>query len=122
MFVLQQMNSSQTIRTGNESSFMESIVLLHLKAQMENQIILQGISIEQLADKLADSVLKKIRTERKDLQENVLLTVKDVCSELKVSRQTIHAMRKDGRLNSVTLGGRGIRFHREDIEQMKTRK
>ena len=83
---------------------------------MENQIILQGISIEQLADKLADSVLKKIRAERKDLQENVLLTVKDVCRELKVSRQTIHAMRKDGRLNSVTLGGRGIRFHRKDIE------
>lgn len=30
MLVLQQMNSSQTIGTGNESQFMESNVLAHL--------------------------------------------------------------------------------------------
>lgn len=85
---------------------------------MENQVILQGINIEQLADILADSVLKKIREERKDIQDNTLLTVKEVCSQLKISRQTIHAMRKDGRLKSVGLG-RSIRFHRDEIEQIK---
>lgn len=86
---------------------------------MDNQgIFLQGVTLEQLADILADSVLKKIRTERKDLQENTLLTVKEVCSLLKVSRQTIHAMRKDGRLKSVGIG-RAIRFNRNEIEQLK---
>jgi excisionase family DNA binding protein len=88
---------------------------------MENNLILQGINVTQLADLLADSVLKKLRTERKDLQENTLLTVKEVCSLLKVSRQTIHAMRKDGRLKSVDIG-RGIRFHSEEIEQLKHKK
>jgi excisionase family DNA binding protein len=88
---------------------------------MENHLILQGINVTQLADILADSVLKKLRTERKDLQENTLLTVKEVCSLLKVSRQTIHAMRKDGRLKSVEIG-RGIRFQSQEMELLKQKK
>ena len=49
-----------------------------------------------------------------------LLTAWEVAKLLRVTTNTVHTMRKDGRLSAIELG-RVYRFRRTDIEQLLTR-
>jgi excisionase family DNA binding protein len=46
-----------------------------------------------------------------------LLTVKEVMDILRVSRQTLHAMRKRGEVEAVKIG-KSVRFRKGDIERL----
>lgn len=46
-----------------------------------------------------------------------LLKIDDVCELLGVCSRTVWKMTRDGRLKSVTLGSKTVRFREEDVQQ-----
>ena len=46
-----------------------------------------------------------------------LLKINDVCELLGVGRKAVWQMTRDGRLRSVTIGLRTVRFRQEDVEK-----
>ena len=70
----------------------------------------------QLKEAIKDAIIESnghIKFNQED-DNNQLLTIEDVRNQLKVSRQTIHNLRKNGKLKSTTVG-KSIRFWQQDI-------
>jgi len=56
----------------------------------------------------------------RDLMDDPLLTVRDVCGQLKLSRTALRNLRIKGALQSLKLG-RAVRFRRSDIDALVAR-
>ena len=84
---------------------------------MNNQIFLNGISIEdfqnQLLDKIKAEFLSTTTAPSKETTED-FLTAKQVSKLLGVSLVTLHKWRKDGKLKFHRFGTR-IRFQKSEI-------
>ncbi len=56
-------------------------------------------------------------------EKDELMTVQEVIEYLKISRQTLLILRKEGVFPTYKIGKRGVRFRRSDIEAyLKERK
>jgi excisionase family DNA binding protein len=51
------------------------------------------------------------------MSEN-LLTSNEVMAQLRISRSTLHRLRRTGELPSVELGPRAVRFRQEDVDHL----
>lgn len=70
---------------------------------MNNQIFLNGITIEQLAEALKP-LLQSVSSEQQ--KENVLLTREEVCKLLTINKTSLWKHTKSGRLKSYGIGNR----------------
>ena len=55
-------------------------------------------------------------TRNMDSEKDELMTVQEVIEYLKISRQTLFRLRKEGVIPFYQVGERGVRFKRSDIE------
>ncbi|WP_395047784.1 helix-turn-helix domain-containing protein [Flavobacterium sp.] len=84
-----------------------------------NQILLNGITLEQLVEALA-SLLKLQQAEQPQLQpENELLTREQVCKLLSINKTTLWKHTKSGKLKSLGLGNRVYYKKTEVLEAVK---
>lgn len=81
---------------------------------MNNQILLNGITIEQLAEAL--KVLMFEKTEEKLHTENVLLTRDEVCELLSFNKTSLWKHTKSGKLKSYGIGNR-VYYKRNEVLQ-----
>ncbi|WP_288955330.1 helix-turn-helix domain-containing protein [uncultured Polaribacter sp.] len=75
------------------------------------------ISVEELADKVADKLMFKIQNYLDELSKpknDELLTRKEVANYLRISLVTIHSWNKYGILNPIRMGNR-ILYKKQDI-------
>ena len=79
---------------------------------MNNQIFLNGITIEQLAEVLKPLLLAK--TQEQNLSENPLLTRDEVCELLSFNKTSLWKHTKSGRLKSYGIGNR-VYYKREEV-------
>lgn len=91
-------------------------------------IEIQDITVDELAEKVADKLLVKIETYLNQLSKtknDELLTRKEVAEYLRISVVTIHSWSKYGILNPIRMGNRMF-FKKQDIldvlEQQKINK
>lgn len=81
---------------------------------MEAQILFQGCSLEQLAEKLAP--LLQI-SQVKEVTE--FITIEEVCELLKVNRTTVWKFTQNGKLQSFGFGKRVLYKRSEVLEAIK---
>ena len=86
------------------------------------------VTVDELADKVADKLLFKIEDYLKELSKSKndeLLTRQEVAEYLRISLVTIHSWNKHGILNPIRMGNR-IFYKKQDIldvlEQQKINK
>lgn len=84
---------------------------------MNNQILLNGITIEQLAEAL--KVLMFEKTPEKVNSENVLLTRDEVCELLSFNKTSLWKHTKSGKLKSYGIGNRVYYKRHEVLEAVK---
>lgn len=84
---------------------------------MNNQILLNGITIEQLAEVLKVLMFEKIP--EKVNAENVLLTRDEVCELLSFNKTSLWKHTKSGRLKSYGIGNRVYYKRNEVLEAVK---
>ena len=75
------------------------------------------VSVEELADKVADKLMFKIQNYLDELSKpknDELLTRKEVANYLRISLVTIHSWNKYGILNPIRMGNR-ILYKKQDI-------
>lgn len=77
-----------------------------------NQILLNGITLEQLAEALVP--LLNITIERKDKPQNDLLTRDEVCKLLSINKTSLWKHTKSGKLLSYGIGNR-IYYKRNEV-------
>ncbi len=80
---------------------------------MNHQILLNGISLDELISRLKLEFLPTRETDNKETTED-FLTAKQVSKLLGVSLVTIHKWKKDGKLKFHRFGSR-IRFQKSEI-------
>jgi len=78
---------------------------------MNNQIFLNGITIEQLAEALKP-LLQSVSSEQQT--ENVLLTREEVCKLLTINKTSLWKHTKSGRLKSYGIGNR-VFYKRNEV-------
>lgn len=78
---------------------------------MNNQIFLNGITIEQLAEALKP-LLQSTSSEPQN--ENVLLTREEVCKLLTINKTSLWKHTKSGRLKSYGIGNR-VFYKRNEV-------
>lgn len=54
------------------------------------------------------------------MEDDRLFTVEDVCNMLSVKPLTIYRWVKSGKLKGYNVGGKALRFKREDIDELLT--
>ena len=91
-------------------------------------IQITGVTVEELADEVANKVMLKIENYLKELSKkknDEILTRQEVADYLKISLVTIHSWNKYGILNPIRMGNR-IFYKKQDIldvlEQQKINK
>lgn len=47
----------------------------------------------------------------------MLLTVRETCEQLRISRTTLYELCRSGQLRSLRIGQRGIRFAKAELER-----
>ncbi|UKM63888.1 helix-turn-helix domain-containing protein [Flavobacteriaceae bacterium GSB9] len=75
------------------------------------------VTVEELADKVADKLMLKIENYLKDLSKkknDEILTRQEVADYLKISLVTIHSWNKCGILKPIRMGNR-IFYKKQDI-------
>lgn len=77
-----------------------------------NQILLNGITLQQLAEALIP-VLKSQQLEQSQLK-NDLLTPEEVCELLSIKRTSLWKHTKSGKLKSYGLGNR-VYYKRDEV-------
>lgn len=81
---------------------------------LQNQIILNGITIEQLAEALAPLLQNSMSQPQHSLPENI--TRKQACAILNIGFATLWKHTKDGKLTSYGIGNR-IMYKRDEVLQ-----
>jgi excisionase family DNA binding protein len=79
---------------------------------MNNQIFLNGITIEQLAEVLKPLLLAK--TKEQSQSENPLLTRDEVCELLSFNKTSLWKHTKSGKLKSYGIGNR-VYYKRDEV-------
>lgn len=79
---------------------------------MNNQIFLNGITIEQLAEVLKSMLV--VKTTEQIQQENPLLTRDEVCELLSFNKTSLWKHTKSGRLKSYGIGNR-VYYKRDEV-------
>jgi Helix-turn-helix domain len=80
-----------------------------------NQILIQGYTIEQLADALKP--LLQLTTEAKSQQEtNELITREETCELLSINKTSLWKHTKSGKLKSYGIGNR-VYYKRNEVLQ-----
>ena len=79
---------------------------------MNNQILLNGITIEELAEAL--KVLMFEKTQGKLDSESVLLTRDEVCKLLSFNKTSLWKHTKSGKLKSYGIGNR-VYYKRDEV-------
>lgn len=82
-----------------------------------NQIFLNGITIEQLAELLKPLVQSQISNHLQT--ENVLLTREEVCTLLSFNKTSLWKHTKSGKLKSYGIGNRVYYKRNEVLEAVK---
>lgn len=95
--------------------------------QVENEYLMFLIFIKMVAPKEPTPVLNMEALEKKmneflaeiniPFEEDPFLTLKEAASFLKISRNTLYLLRKQGKLTSYE-GKNGKYLHREDVEEL----
>ncbi len=91
---------------------------------MENTLILQGITVEQLISKIDSIVEKRLAEKLIELKEKPAvkyLVRKEVCQILKISLPTLHDWTQNGMITSYRIDSR-ILYKLEDIEEALTKR
>jgi excisionase family DNA binding protein len=93
------------------------------------QIIIQGYTLEQLAEALKPLLQKSQskttdqeepqESKQEEPQESVLLTRDEVCDLLKFNKTTLHKHTRSGRLKSYGIGNRVLYKRSEVLEAVK---
>ncbi|MHB1107769.1 MAG: helix-turn-helix domain-containing protein [Lutibacter sp.] len=84
-----------------------------------NSIILQGITIDELLEKLKDQniiFIKSILEEHFKKQDDTLLTRQETADYLKINLSTLWQWQKKGKLPAYSIGNR-IYFRKSLIDQ-----
>lgn len=82
------------------------------------QIILNGIHLDELIDKISDAVqsrIDKIPTRQDQVGKPSYLSRADVCELLKISLPTLHEWTKLGLLKSYKIGNR-VLYKQQEME------
>ncbi len=79
---------------------------------MNNQIFLNGITIEQLAEVLKSMLV--VKTTEQIQPENPLLTRDEVCELLSFNKTSLWKHTKSGRLKSYGIGNR-VYYKRDEV-------
>lgn len=79
---------------------------------MNNQIFLNGITIEQLAEVLKPLLLAK--TQEQSQSESPLLTRDEVCELLSFNKTSLWKHTKSGKLKSYGIGNR-VYYKRDEV-------
>ncbi len=79
---------------------------------MNNQIFLNGITIEQLAEVLKSMLL--VKTQEQIQPVNPLLTRDEVCELLSFNKTSLWKHTKSGRLKSYGIGNR-VYYKRDEV-------
>ncbi len=85
---------------------------------MNNQILLNGITIEQLAEALKP-LLQPQTTKDSQQPENDLMTRKEVCTLLSINFSTLWKHTKAGKLHSFGIGNRVFYSRKQVLEAVK---
>ncbi|WP_289666001.1 helix-turn-helix domain-containing protein [Flavobacterium panacagri] len=84
------------------------------KNMVQTQIILNGITIEQLAEALAPLLQTKMINSQQTFPENI--TRKQACAILNIGLATLWKHTKEGKLTSYGIGNR-IMYKRDEVLQ-----
>lgn len=85
---------------------------------MKNQILLNGITIEELAEALKP-LLQLQTTKEAQQPENDLMTRKEVCTLLSINFSTLWKHTKSGKLLSFGIGNRVFYSRKQVLEAVK---
>lgn len=80
---------------------------------MENQILLNGITVEQLAEVLKSMLFLSCKQEQTQ-SENPLLTREEVCKLLSFNKTSLWKHTKSGKLKSYGIGNR-VYYKRDEV-------
>lgn len=86
---------------------------------MQNQILLHGISVNDLLEMIGQVIDKKIGQEFQQPQEknrSGFISRKEACKLLKITYPTLHEWTKSGVIPSYRIGAR-ILFKADELEQ-----
>lgn len=89
---------------------------------MENAIMLQNVSLEQLENLIARVVkiqLEEIYESQPTNAKEVLLTREEACAFLKINKTSLWKRTKDGKLKAYGLGNRVYYKRAELLESVK---
>lgn len=84
-----------------------------------NQIFLNGITLQELADALKPLLLSQKTVNETSQTENELLTRLEVCKLLSINKTTLWKHTKSGKLKSLGLGNRVYYKKSEVLEAVK---
>lgn len=79
---------------------------------MENQILLNGITVEQLAEVLKSMLF--VKRQEQTQSENPLLTREEVCKLLSFNKTSLWKHTKSGKLKSYGIGNR-VYYKRDEV-------
>lgn len=87
---------------------------------MSNNIILQGITADELIQQIVDEVIKQLPTQEPTENEPQAdyITIKEACNILNVSRATLHRYEKQGKIKVYGIGARRLLKRSELIESL----
>lgn len=87
---------------------------------IEKTIQIQDITVEELADKIADKLLLKLETYLDQLavkkEDDIYLTRKETAAFLKINITTVHNWTKRGKLKAHGLGNR-VYYKKSDLKK-----
>jgi hypothetical protein len=89
---------------------------------INNAILLQNFSVEELEELLGKTVLKELSQLREEISKNskdVLLTREETCKFLKVDSSTLWSWTNKGKVKAYGIGSRRYYKKNELIESLK---
>ncbi|MDF1699351.1 MAG: helix-turn-helix domain-containing protein [Saprospiraceae bacterium] len=90
---------------------------------MARQIVIEETTVDKLVDLICEKVVSNLelvldRRSKQPILDKEYCTIKDVCSLLNVTRQTVHLWVKKGLLENIKLGSRSTRFKTSDVLEL----
>ncbi len=86
--------------------------------KMNNEILLNGITVEQLATAL-NPLIPIVDNSVETISEDILLTIEQTCKLLSIHKTTLWKHTKCGNLNSYSFGNRIYYKKNEVLEAVK---
>lgn len=86
----------------------------------EPVIIIQGVSLAEFwaeHERRTRAILVDVISEFNSKEEDPLLSPKEVCSMLRISRQTLHKYTKVGSIRKLTVGAK-VYYKKSEVEKL----